>query len=58
MDEGVEEEELDHADIIAQYSGFNDAAMGRDNEEEVAAEDGGAMMLLVMPSVIQKENVK
>jgi len=41
MDEGEEEEEeeLDHANIIAQYGGFNDVAMGRDNEEEVAAED-------------------
>ena len=42
MDEGEEEEdddELDHANIIAQYSGFNDVAMGGDNEEEVAAED-------------------
>jgi len=38
MDENVEEE-LDHADIIAQYGGFNDVAMGGDNEEEVAAED-------------------
>jgi len=40
MDEGKEEEEeLDHANIIAQYGSFNDVAMGRDNEEEVAAED-------------------
>jgi len=40
MDEGEEEEEeLDHANIIAQYGGFNDVAMGGDNEEEVAAED-------------------
>jgi len=40
MDEGEEEEEeLDHANIIAQYAGFNDVAMGGDNEEEVAAED-------------------
>ena len=31
MDEG-EEEELDHANIIAQYGGFNDVAMGGDNE--------------------------
>jgi len=28
MDEGEEEEELDHANIIAQYGGFNDVAMG------------------------------
>ena len=40
MDEGEEEEEeLDYANIIAQYGGFNDIAMGGDNEEEVAAED-------------------
>ena len=40
MDEGEEEEvELDHANIIAQYGGFNEVAMGGDNEEEVAAED-------------------
>jgi len=28
MDEGEEEEEFDHANIIAQYGGFNDVAMG------------------------------
>jgi len=40
MDEGEEEEEeLDHTDIISQYGGFDDVAMGGDNEEEVAAED-------------------
>jgi len=39
MDEGEEEGELDHADIIAQYGGFDDATMGGDDEEEVAAED-------------------
>ena len=40
MDEGEEEEEeLDHANIIAQYGGFNDVAMEEDNEEEVAVED-------------------
>ena len=40
MDEGEEEEEeLDHVDIIAQYGGFDDAAMGGDDEEEIAAED-------------------
>jgi len=39
MDEGEEEEELDHADIIAQYGGFDDVAMRVDNEEEVAIED-------------------
>jgi len=45
MDEGEEEEEeeeeeeLDHANIIAQYGGFKILQWGRDNEEEVAAED-------------------
>jgi len=40
MDEGEEEEEeLNHANIIAQYGGFNDVATGENNEEEVAAED-------------------
>ena len=40
MDEGEEEEEeLNHANIIAQYGGFNGVANGGDNEEEVAAED-------------------
>ena len=57
MDEGEEEEELDHANIIAQYGGFNDVAMGGDNEE-VAVEDDRGMMLLVIPSVMHKENVK
>jgi len=40
MDEDDDkEEELDHADIIAQYGGFDDAAIGGDDEEDVAAED-------------------
>ena len=30
---------MDHVNIIAQYGGFNDIAMGGDKEEEVVAED-------------------
>ena len=60
MDEGEEEEEeeLDHANIIAQYGGFNDVAMGEIMKKRWRQKMIGAMMLLVMPSVMHKENVK
>lgn len=38
MDDGEEgEEELAHADIIAQYGAFDDDAVGGDGEEDAAA---------------------
>jgi len=46
MDKGEEEQEekLDHGDIIAQYCGFDDAAMGGDDDEEVAASTPGTIV--------------
>jgi len=37
MDDGEEDEELDHADIIAQYGAFDDDAMRANDEKDVAA---------------------
>jgi len=58
MDEGEEEEELDHTDIIAQYGGFDDVKMGEIMKKRLRQKMIGPMMLLVMPSVMHKENVK
>jgi len=37
MDDGEEDEELDHTDIIAPYDAFDDDVMGADDEEDAAA---------------------
>jgi hypothetical protein len=37
MDDGEEDEELDHTDIISQHGAFDDDAMEADDEEDAAA---------------------
>ena len=47
MDDSEEDEELDHANIITQYSAFDDDAMGGDDKEDVAvAEDAADVHVL------------